>query len=171
MKQSYTTSSFRYEERGHGKVSTHAGGGRRGTTRTGCQLRRARRSTAATGYGDAFVHSKMKSRLTAPPLHLFFSVCMKSAAAASRDTRGRKTAGGRRGRGVHCVGRGGGRRRERGGHIQHHEKYAFFKIHNGKKWPCVIKRPLPTNGGSKSIVQCIPWGNGIEPRFPRPRGK
>ena len=36
MKPTLTTSSFGYEERGHGKAGTHAGGGRQGTTGTGC---------------------------------------------------------------------------------------------------------------------------------------
>ena len=43
---------------------------------------------------------------------------------------------------------------------------------DGEKWPYVIiTRPLPTNGGLKLIGQCVPSGNGIEPRFPRLRVK
>ena len=67
MKPTLTT-SFRYEERGHGKAGTRAGGGQWGKMRTGCPLRRARRRAATTGDGDTFVQVDVTDSN-----HLFFS--------------------------------------------------------------------------------------------------
>ena len=76
-------------------TTSRVGGGRWGKMGTGCPLRRARRRTAATG--------------TATRLSSLFG--MKGAAGARREQAREEDGGVRWGRGAHCVGRGGGRRR------------------------------------------------------------